>query len=147
MKKIILSGFAALIVLQSFAYSDSSIDETLQKSFRTSFPNAEKVQWSEEPGFHIVSFVDNGILSRITYDKDGEFNMSVRNYSAENLPYYLVIALRNKYAGHSIYGVTEIASSTTIEYYVKLEGSKDWITVKLDSNGSSALTDKYRKAN
>ena len=123
MKKIILAGLSILIVLHSLAFNDSTISEKLQQSFRTNFPNAEKVQWYREPGFYIVNFVENGVFTRISYSEDGKFNRSIRNYSAQQLPYYLVNALKTQYADQTIYGVTEIANESAIAYYVKLEGS------------------------
>jgi hypothetical protein len=146
MKKIILAGLSFLIVLVSFANNDSSVAEKLQQSFRESFPNAEKVQWSKEPDYYAVSFVNNGVFTRITYNEEGKFNRSVRNYSAESLPYYLVNVVKAKYENQNIFGVTEIATSTTIEYYVKLEGSKFWTTVNLNSDGDSYIVERYRKA-
>lgn len=146
MKKIILAGLSLMIVFQSFAFRDSSTDENLQLAFRTNFPNAEKVQWFKEQGFYIVNFVDNGILTRISYNENGKFNKSVRNYTAETLPYYLVNQLKTRYPGQDIYGITEIASATDIEYFVKLRGSKYWTTVALTSDGASYVVERYRKA-
>ena len=147
MKKFILAGLSFLIVFQSFANNDSSVAEKLQQAFRESFPNAERVQWSKEPDFYVVNFVENGVLTRITYNEEGKFNRSIRNYSAQSLPYYLVNVVKAKYANQNIYGITEIASSTTIEYFVKLEGAKFWTTVNLSSDGNSYIVERYRKAN
>jgi hypothetical protein len=146
MKKFILVGLSFLIVFQSFATNDSSVAEKLQQAFHESFPNAEKVKWSKEPDFYAVSFVDNGVFTRITYNEEGKFNRSIRNYSAESLPYYLVNLVKAKYANQNIYGITEIATSTAIEYFVKLEGAKFWTTVNLDSDGNSYIVERYRKA-
>ena len=146
MKKIILAGLSILIVLHSLASNDSSISEKLQQSFRAHVPAAEKVYWYKESGSYIVNFVENGVLTRISYSEEGKFNGSMRNYSAQQLPYYLVNALNRQYAGQTIFGVTEIASQSAIVYYVKLEGSKFWTTVNLDSDGNSYVVEKYRKA-
>ena len=146
MKKIILAGFSILIGLQLFALAPTPvISEKLLQSFRESFPNAEKVLWDESGDHYTVSFVETGILNRITYDKNGDFSGSVRYYTGRYLPYYLVTLLKDKYPGRKIYGVTEITAPAGILYYVKLEAPKNWLTVVLDSEGNSEVQDKYSK--
>jgi hypothetical protein len=162
MKKILLAGFSILIGLQLFAnpvsaylnpapdHADSdytgAVSERLLKAFRESFPNAEKVTWDESHKYYTVSFVEQGILTRIDYEKDGEFAGSIRYYTERSLPYYLINFVKHKYPGHKIYGVTEIAAFSSILYYIKLEGPKHWLTVVLNSEGESFIQDKYRKA-
>ena len=42
-------------------------------------------------------------------------------------------------------GITEITSADDINYFVKLEGAKHWITVRVDNDGNSMVVEKYRK--
>jgi hypothetical protein len=152
MKKIILAGFSILIGLQLFAYPHVSafptpvISEKLLQTFRESFPNAEKIVWNESRDQYTVSFLETGILNRITYDKNGGFSGSIRYYTARYLPYYLVSLLKDKYPRQKIFGVTEITAPAGILYYVKMEDPKYWYTVVLDGEGHSEVQDKYRKA-
>ena len=153
MKKIVLAGFSILIGLQLFALPVSaypnpgaSVNERLLKAFQESFPNAEKVTWNESNNYYTVSFVEQGILTRIDYEKNGEFAGSTRYYSERYLPYYLINVVKKKYPGYKIYGVTEMTASSEILYYIKLEGSKYWLTIALDGEGESFIQDKYRKA-
>ena len=122
-----------------------SISQKLHEEFQNSFPNAEKVAWNEEKDQFIVSFVNAGILSRIVYNKHGEFVSSLRNYGEKELPYYLVSTLKKSFPGQTIYGVTEISAVSGISYYVKLEGPKDWIVVGLDPQGAFGILDSYKK--
>jgi hypothetical protein len=161
MKKILLAGFSILIGLQLFAASrpgmslspvvsaaspGPAVNERLLKTFKESFPNAEKVLWDESKDFYTVSFVEQNILNRITYEKNGDFASDIRYYTERSLPYYLINVVKNKYHREKIYGVTEITTTAGILYYVKLEGPKYWLTVMLDSEGSSVVQDKYLKA-
>jgi len=116
----------------------------LLQEFRESFPNAERTNWYETDNRYIVSFVERGILSRITYKKNGSFINSFRYYGERDLPYYLITNLKKKYAGQKIFGVTEITTTSDIVYYVKLEGPKSWITVSLNSEGDCAVVESYR---
>jgi hypothetical protein len=122
-----------------------SVSEKLHREFATSFPNAEKVNWQETDGIFVVSFVNKGMLSRIVYNKKGEFVSALRNYGESELPYYLASSLKKKFPGQKIFGVTEITATSGISYFVKLEGPKDWITVGLDADGSSFILESYPK--
>ena len=144
-KKIAIAGFALMITFQSFAWSGPDVQKLLQQSFEQSFPNAEHVTWSDDPNGYTVSFTVKSILTRLSYDKKGKFTGSLRNYSEQMLPFYITNMLKQKYPGDKIFGITEITSADDINYFVKLEGAKNWITVRVDNDGNSMVVEKYRK--
>jgi hypothetical protein len=145
MKKIAIAAFTLLIGFQSFAWSGPDIQKLLQQSVEQSFPNAEHITWSDDPHGYTVSFTVKSVLTRISYDKKGRFTGSLRNYSEQMLPFYITNMLKQKYPDDKIFGVTEITSTENINYFVKLEGSKNWITVQVDNDGNSMVVEKYRK--
>ena len=167
MKQIILATFSLLFALlvnepgKAFSqsliatpasyYSSSeqqlAIGEKLQQDFHQSFPGAEKINWQESNNGYLVSFVQKGMIARISYKRNGDFISSFRNYGESELPYYLVNSLKKKYPGQKIFGVTEISTVSDISYFVKLEGPKRWITVSLSKEGDWFVTDSYRKSN
>jgi hypothetical protein len=138
---------AILISLASFAFRGPSVRESLEQSFQKHFPNAENVHWNEDPNGYTVSFTIKTILTRINYDRKGRFTGSLRNYSEQLLPFYLINILKQKYPGQDIYGVTEITNATDINYFVKLESPSTWTTVRLDNDGNSAIIERYNKGN
>ncbi|MFI5156691.1 MAG: hypothetical protein ACHQEM_10920 [Chitinophagales bacterium] len=146
MKKFLVLVYSMLMGLSSFYFHESNPDEKLLRSFQESFPNAQQVAWKELPETFVVNFVEDGIRSQIIYEKSGAFLSSTRYYQEKNLPYYLITNIRKKYPDTRIFGVTEIASSSGIEYYLKMEDSKVWFTIKLDSEGNLRLIEKYKKA-
>lgn len=121
------------------------VSEKLLQDFHESFPDAERINWQESKDRYIVSFVEQGISNRITYKANGDFISSFRNYGERELPYYLVNGLKKKYPGQKIFGVTEITTNSGINYFVKLEGPRFWITVSLNSEGDWFVVDSYRK--
>jgi len=145
MKKILLAVFPILIILQSFSYRSDPVNIKLLATFQATFPDAERVQWSESTNEYAVSFVDHGIFTRIIYTKNGDFTGSLRNYSERNLPYYVLNILKAKFPGEKIFGVTEISGPSAINYYVKLEGLKFWKTVRVDGDGVTSVVEKYEK--
>ncbi len=146
MKKVFFLLYSLVIGVNSFADDSRNINQKLLQSFRERFPNAEQVVWNELADTYLVNFVEEGVRSHITYRKDGEFVSSTRYYLERNLPYYLLINIRKKYPDKKIYGVTEISSPSGIEYYVKMEDARIWITLVSDGQGNLRVVEKFRKA-
>jgi hypothetical protein len=124
----------------------STISDKLLQAFKQTFPDAIQVKWVEEPTRYTVSFKQNDILTKVEYDKDGNFVSSLRYYSEKNLPVTVLCQLQKKYAGKTIFGVTELATEASTEYYIKLVDDRNWITVKSDSEGNMQMVEKFRKA-
>jgi hypothetical protein len=146
MKKFFILLYSFIISGTSFTFALSNINEKLVRSFKETFPDAVQVLWTELPEAYLVNFVENGIRSRIIYDKNGNFISSTRTYLAYDLPYYILISIKKKYPEKRIFGVTELASATSTEYYIKMEDSKVWTTIKIDNGGNLELVEKYKKA-
>jgi len=104
------------------------------------------VRWLESADRYTVNFKENGILTKIDYDKDGNFISSLRYYSEKNLPINILCRLQKKYADKKVFGVTEMTSEGGVEYYIKLEDDENWTTVKSNAEGSLQVVEKYKKA-
>jgi hypothetical protein len=159
MKKTSILIYSLLFAASTFAYSPRNIDEKLVHSFQTNFPHAERVSWEELPGQYVVSFVDNGILSRITYLKKGSDIASyVRYYMEETLPFSIRSEVKRRYPNKKIQGVVEVsaplpaddedaAAVLTTVYYIRLEGAGTLINIRMSSDGNSEVVEKFKKAN
>jgi hypothetical protein len=129
-----------------FANDGFNINEKLLRSFKKTFPDAQQVKWLEQTDKYTVNFEESGILTKIDYDKDGNFISSLRYYKEKNLPINVLCKLQKKYADKTIFGVTEVTSDVTVEYFIKLEDANDWITVKSNGDGNMQVVEKYAKA-
>lgn len=146
MKKLVALVSSVVIGFHALAFATKNVNEKLLQSFKENFPQAEQVTWKELPLNYEVSFVENGIRTSITYEKDGNFVSSTRYYQERNLPYYLLINIRKKYPEKKIFGVVELSTIEAIDYYIKLEDAKVWTTIKMDSEGNLSLVEKLQKA-
>jgi hypothetical protein len=153
MKKLFIM-FSALLLSFSLIARDpgpGEIDDKLIKTFSTSFPKAERVHWYEMPKAWVVNFVADGIRSRIVYLKDGKITEFTRYYFESNLPFLIRSKVRNAYPAKNIFGVVEVSiitesGTSRIDYFVKLEDEKTWLTVKSDNEGNLSVVEKYKKA-
>lgn len=153
MKKLFIL-FSALILSFSLIARDpgtGKIDDNLIKSFNTSFPKAERVHWYELPKAWVVNFVADGVRSRIVYLKDGRITEFTRYYFESNLPFLIRSKIKNVYPNKNIFGVVEVSiisetGISKVDYFVKLEDEKSWMTVRSDNEANLTITEKYKKA-
>ena len=152
MKKLFVLLFTLLVVASSFANSPHNIDEKLLRTFSSSFPHAERVSWQELSNTYVVSFIENGIRSRIVYQKDGQIVNVIRYYFEESLPVDVRLAAKRSFPANSIKGVVEVSALADsgdhldTAYYLKMETEHNWMTVKIDSEGNTSVVEKFRKA-
>jgi hypothetical protein len=135
-----------LLLLGGVTIANANVNEKVLRSFKETFPTAEQVKWQEFSDNYIVNFVEMGVRNRINYDKDGNVISATRYYSQENLPVNLLIKLKKKYAAYKIFGVTEVETEASVDYYIKLEDDTNWVTVKSDATGNMEIVEKYKKA-
>ena len=123
-----------------------TISDKLLQAFKQAFPDAQQVKWPEMEDKYMVNFKQGEILTKIEYDKEGNFLSSIRYYSEKNLPVNVLVRLQKKYTDKKVFGVTEVTSDNVVEYYIKLEDANNWITVKSNGDGNMQVVEKYKKA-
>lgn len=142
--------FTALCLLVfsagAFATKEYSISDKMLQTFKQTFPDAQQVVWAEQGDKYIVNFRQGEILTKVEYDKDGNFLNSLRYYSEKNLPVTILCRLQKKFPEKTVFGVTEVATESSIEYYIKLEDEKQWTTVRSNIDGNMQVVEKYKKA-
>jgi len=145
MKKLIILTclFAAFCAKAS---SPPEVTEKVLKAFSETFMKATDVVWHEVKNYYEASFKQSEIISRAVYDQDGNLVRTTRYYSQENLPINILTKIQKRYAGKSIYGITELSSEDQVSYHITLQDEKNWYIIKADNWGSLELEQKYRKA-
>lgn len=142
MKKVIAIMFAVLVTAGAYAFDPN---EKVLKAFNETFSSAQEVRWEEFPKYYAVSFISGGIRAKVNYDKEGNMISSLRYYAPQLLPLYILNKINKENPKKKMFGVTEATYNSTIAYYIKLEDEKHWYTLKVDVDGNSQLTEKYRK--
>lgn len=143
MKKV-LTIAAALLLTATAVYAEP--ETKMEKSFNEMFPNAAQVKWHQDAGGYLVSFTQAGMQVKIIYSNKGKFIQSLRYYSEKDLPTNILMAVKNKYQGETIYGVTELTTANEVTYHITLAGKDAPQSITAYSNGtitdtSSAETD------
>jgi hypothetical protein len=145
MKKILLAAAFAISSLSLFA-AGPGVDEKVLEAFNKTFRNAQDVSWTEMEDTYQVSFKQNTITSKITYDRRGNIVKTLRYYFEEQLPLLVLSRIKNKYSGKSVHGVVEVSSEAGTFYHITLEDEKNWMEIKADNFGNLSVEKKFRKA-
>lgn len=143
MKKVLAVISSMLLFAGAYAFE---VNEKVLKSFNETFSAAEEVKWEEYKTHYRVSFVNSGVRSRVSYNRNGVMTGAIRYYAPQMLPLNVYNRLKKDFSSKALFGVTEVTSGTDISYYVKMQDSKTWITVKIDEFGNASITEKYKKA-
>ena len=145
MKKLIILTclFAAL---SAAASNPPEISEKVLKAFNETFMKATEVVWHEVQNLYEASFKQSEVISRAIYDKDGNLLRTTRYYSQANLPINILTKLQKRYAGKSVYGVTELSTEDEVSYHITMQDEKNWYIIKADNWGTLELEQKYKKA-
>ena len=85
-----------------FAKNTYSINDKLLERFKQTFPDAQQVKWVEQEDRYLVNFKEHDVLTRIVYDKEGNFVSSMRYYTDKNLPVSILCKLEKKYSDKKI---------------------------------------------
>jgi len=145
MKKLIicLCLFAAI---GAAAAEPPEVSEKVLKAFNETFVKATEVTWHESQNTYEARFKQSEIVTRATYDTEGNLLRTTRYYSEEHLPINIITKLKKKYEGKKVFGVTESSTEDEVSYHIVLEDEKNWYIVIADNLGSIELSKKFRKA-
>ena len=145
MKKLIICLFL-FAAISAVAATPPEVNEKVLKAFKETFVKAEDVVWQETSTTYEAHFKQSEIVTRATYDTEGNLLRTTRYYSEEHLPINIITKLKKKYEGKTVFGVTESSTENEVEYHIVLEDQKNWYIVVADNLGSLELSKKFRKA-
>jgi hypothetical protein len=144
MKRILLA--AAVVLSFSFNAKADLPTQKVLDAFNKTFPQVKDVAWSENEYSFEVKFKQDEILSKVTYDTDGNIVKTLRYYSEQNLPLLVLSKVKSKFHDKKIFGVTEESSEQGTFYHIVLEDQKHWYNITADSYGSITVDNRYNKA-
>jgi hypothetical protein len=147
MKKNLFSiAYIAGLLSVSVFSAQAEISQKALQSFRSVFAEAKQVKWTEYPDHYFVSFSQNDMLIKASYDKDGNLLNSTRYYKEQRLPLNILYKIKNAYPSQTIDMVTEVSTTEGTVYFVQLKDNKNWTIIQSDESGNLEIKDKFNKA-
>jgi hypothetical protein len=147
MKKNFVSAacLAAFLSLTVFS-AKADVSQKVLQSFHSVFSKASNIKWVEYPDHYYVSFNQNDVMIRASYDMAGNLLNSMRYYKEQHLPLNILCEVKKKYASKTIDIVTEVSNQDGIVYLIQLKDDKGWTIVKSDQAANFEVVDKFNKS-
>ncbi|TCZ67087.1 hypothetical protein [Flaviaesturariibacter aridisoli] len=146
MKKAFFASLIALAISASAFAAPTTVTEKVLKAFSQTFVSAQDVRWSEHRGLFEAHFTFNDIVTRVTYDDEGNAVQTIRYYYEQQLPLNVLARVKNNYEGQKVFGVTEVTTNDHTEYHIVLESATNWTMLVADGTGFLAEEKKMGKA-
>ena len=109
------------------------------RDFAMDYKNASDVIWIKSDNGFAVYFSNDGINTRILYNKRGDRLWVIRDYGEDRLPREIRNIVKSVYYDYSIYLVNEVTAEPRTGYVVKVQAKTSLIEVKIVDglNGSN----------
>jgi len=130
--------------LNGSAVNASNVNMKALKDFSKSFKSVTGEKWyAVEDGF-FASFSDNGIDTKVAYDKKGNWHSTLRTLDETQLPFAVRDNVKSVYYDAKILVGYEIKSRDGSVYIIKTEDSKTLKTLRVVDGNIEVISDNIR---
>ena len=126
--------------------ASAEVSQKTLQSFRSVFTGAVQVKWTEYADHYNVSFLQNDILIKAEYDREGNMLNSIRYYKEQRLPLNILYKVKKAYPSEKIQSITEESNAESTTYHIQLKGEKSWTILRSDESGNLEVSDKFDRA-
>ena len=124
--------------------SISDINARALKEFSKTFKSAVNTTWYEINGGFTAKFTQDGIETRVDYDRKGRWLATLRTYTEANLPRDVRRLVKSTYYDYSIYLVKEVTAGDKTAYLVQMEDADGFKTIRV-IDGEMDVYAEYNK--
>lgn len=121
----------------------ASINSKAVKNFSKNYNN--NAAWIEITGGYVASFNENGIKTKVYYDKKGRLIGQIKSYGEDKLPQDIRHQVRSTYYDFQINYVNELTALNTTVYLVKIEDKTSFKTIRV-AEGEMTETEAFQKS-
>ena len=116
------------------------------QDFTTRFKGATNINVSEASNAIFISCSTDGDFNRITYNRKGRWQHTVRTYDNQKLPENIREQVEYVYPRFAIFGgVIEVHASNKVAYLVTVEDKKSWKRIRV-VDGEMDIYEEYKKS-
>ena len=134
MKKLILVAFIAVSSVTAMAQTGGN--QKVNASFRSDFPQASNVSWSQKKFFVAISFTEYDQPVQAYYDLDGNQLAISRNVKLNNLTMPALTAVQKKYSSYDFAGAVELDHTVDgHSYYVAMQKDNKRVILRVSLEG------------
>jgi hypothetical protein len=107
------------------------VNSRAARDFSERFEEADKADWLETKEGFAAKFVNDGVNTRVFYDRRGRWTATIRMYDQHGLPQEVRKQVRSTYYDYNIYLVFEVTVGNKTAYLVQLEDEQTMKTVRV----------------
>ncbi|MCO5286164.1 MAG: hypothetical protein M9898_07105 [Chitinophagaceae bacterium] len=145
MKTLLITVVLALFSLQPVLAQSNHPEDWIKLKFNQDFPNATHTKWVAGPQYYEVSFVKDGVPSKVFINKsNGSDYALTRYYDASKLKPELLKKVDHFVPKTTIYGVTEVDINGQTGYRVITFNQKHIYVVGIDENEILTMINEYK---
>ena len=127
------------------AATAADVNEKALKDFDKSFRNVTNEKWYTVSDGFFASFNNNGIETKVAYDRKGNWHCTVRTLEESQLPFNVRDAVKRTYYDSKILVGYEIKHTDGIVYIIKTEDSISLKTLRV-VNGEMEIIADYKRS-
>ena len=114
------------------------------RDFAKSFKNVTNEKWYKVSDGFMASFDDNGIETKVAYDRKGVFHCVLRTLNESQLPTDIRAIVKSKYYDFKILVAYEITHDSDPVYIFKIEDSKTLKMLRVADGEIEVVTDNTK---
>ena len=126
------------------AMNVADVNTKALKDFNKSFKNVTSEKWYIVSDGFFASFSDNGIETKVAYDKKGIWHSTVRTLEESQLPFEVRDVVKRTYYDSRILVGYEIKHNDGIVYIIKTEDSKTLKTLRVANGEIEIIADNTK---
>jgi hypothetical protein len=114
------------------------------RDFARSFKNVTNEKWYKVSDGYMASFSDNGIETKVAYDRKGVFHCILRTLNESQLPADIRAIVKSKYYDFKILVAYEITHDSDPVYIFKIEDSTTLKMLRVADGEIEVITDNTK---
>ena len=124
-----------LALQTSTANSFSNVPESVMKTFKVMFPNAESISWEDNEEMFTAYFLEGEIEREALFDSEGKWLETSTVIEEESIPEKITAYVDSKYEVDSYESIIKEESPDKILYFLIFETEDDSYEIVVDENG------------
>jgi len=147
MKKIFMSFFLVLVIssVSAIANDETEVSNNTKESFKKQFVGVESVEWKNNEGYEIATFVFNGYHQEAFFTTSGEFAGVARFLEPSQLPMEVMRSIGKRFADAGLTKVIEVYNQEGTFYWLTAEVKSELYRVKIGTYGAVLSVTKLKK--
>src|ERR1700733_16150415 len=134
-KKIItLCALLLTFALSSFTRPNDKISGPVNSSFKKEFRNARIISYEVSPKYTKLNFSMEGLILSAFYSDKGELLAVTRNILTTQLPFNLMLGIKEKYKDYWVTGLFEMRGKEDNAYYLTIENASSKLALRSVDN-------------